>query len=697
MLGPTLEGVLAETNLWQAWVKVLANKGSGGVDGVSLTAFASKVATNLESLLNDVLLGNYSPLPLLRVEIEKPSGDGKRSLSIPAVRDRVLQTAVALQLTPIFEEEFEETSFAYRKGRSVGQAVALIERFRNQGYHWVVDADIHRYFDEVNHALLMREVSKLVSDPGILKLIQLWLKAVVVDGKERFTLHKGIAQGSPLSPLLANLYLDQLDDSLQEQNLCLVRYADDFVVLCKSYEQAQDALELTTDVLEQLALSLNERKTKLTNFSLGFQFLGYKFVRSLALKHSPSKSPKIAVKSVRRAKPTADQSALKQAKPLPTEMEIAFPEAGITAQQFPSEAAPDASLEPPSAQAEDDDTPPSLDPRLKTLYVMEHGSVLSKEYERFVIKRNGTPPREIPAIHVDQILVFGNCQITTQVMHLCLQKRIPIYLLAGTGKFFGTVDSFDTEPVLLHREQFMRANEPSFCLDLARQFVKGKVANSRLALQRFARHRDAEALTEASTQLPRILKQLDSAATLDQVRGYEGNAARIYFQALSKVLDKSWGFSGRNKNPPLDPVNALLSYGYTLLFYNVYTLLRARGLNPHVGYLHPMRMGHPALVSDVMEEFRALVVDSVVMNLVLNNKLSPNDFIAPTAPGEPCLLSSDARALFVRSIEAKFNSALQHPISKLKLDYRRCIEHQINYLAAVIRQKDSSYKPMVLK
>ena len=663
--------------------------------------------------------GTYRPLPLLRVEIDKPSG-GKRPLSIPTIRDRVLQTAISLVLTPVFEEEFESISFAYRRGHSVKQAVSLIEWLRDKGFHWVVDADIHRYFDEVDHELLMVEVKKLVSDEGILQLILQWLDAVIVDGNKRFRLSKGIPQGSPLSPLLANLFLDHLDEMLLDNNFRLVRYADDFIVLCKTAEKANDALELTQEVLNGLKLSFNTRKTRVVDFNQGFHFLGVQFVRSLAIKSkrqtpqtffneaeaTPQVDPEPALDKTATVKAEVPESKGWYSYALPpgtvytsdAEMREAFLESGIVPGQLPSETEPEAELSPPELdEPKTTDATESNEPRLKTLYLMEHGSVLGKQYERFVVKKKGLVVKEIPAIHVDQIMVFGNSQLTTQVMQYCLQARIPIYLLSGKGRYYGMVDSFDTEPVLLHREQFLRADDPAFCLSLAKGFIVGKISNSRLLLKRHARHREAPALEAAAEQLKQVLTQLDNARNLDQLRGYEGNAARIYFQAIAATLAPEWGFTRRVKQPPTDPINSLFSYGYTLLFYNVYTFLRARGLNPHVGYLHPMRMGHPALASDLMEEFRSIVVDAVILNLVFNDKLTPDDFILPAQPGDGCLLTPKARGLFIRQLENKLNSAVTHPVSGLKLDYRRCIEHQVNHLAAVVRLRVPVYQAVVLR
>ena len=627
----TISDVLASDNLYTAWQRVLANQGTGGIDGISVHHFEHNVHSNLDTLRNEVIYATYRPSPLLRVYIDKKDGS-KRPLSIPTVKDRILQTAVTQILNPIFEEEFEDVSFAYRQGRSVAQAINLVERLRNKGYHWVVDADIHKYFDEVDHNLLMQEIKKLITDTNILHLIEAWIKATIIDKKQRYTIDKGIPQGSPLSPLLANLYLDHLDETLLDNDFRLVRYADDFVVLCKSADKAKQALELTQDVLEGLRLALNQQKTQIIDFNQGFRFLGVRFVRSLALKSTQTRTHKNSTKAPlstststleKKQKQRTLQKRKQQQKEeektnwytyaLSTgdeftssdEMREAFSEAGIHPQHFPSEATPDDNL-PPPALTQNQKTNTNNQPRLKTLYLLEHDATLGKEYERFTIKKQGKIIKEIPAIHVDQIMVFGNAQLTTQVMHFCLQQRIPIYLLSGKGRYYGIVDSFNTDPVLLHREQFKQADNPTFSLQIACQFITGKLSNSRTLLKRQSRNRNAPAFDEANLQIKKIIPKLKTAKSLDQLRGYEGNAARIYFQAIAASLDPKWCFNGRNKQPPTDPVNALLSYGYTLLFYNIYSLLRTRGLNPHVGHLHPMRMGHPALVSPLRS--RCLVI-----------------------------------------------------------------------------------------
>lgn len=695
---PNLDDVLSDVNLYNAWIKVRENQGCGGIDGVSLEDFSNGLWNRLETLANEVKYNTYQPKPLLSVKIDKKSG-GTRRLAIPCIRDRVLQTAVALVLTPLFEAEFENISFAYRQGRSVNQAIARIERLRNQGYQWVVDADIKAFFDQVDHQLMLQQVKPIVQDEDLLLLIRLWLKATVIDGNNSRQLKKGLPQGAPISPMLANLYLDQLDEVLLDNAYKIIRYADDFVILCQSENKAQQALALTGEVLEQLKLCFNQSKTEITHFNKGFRFLGVDFIRSLAFKSEYPENTLIPIKQDKAKNPAPNI----EQEPL-TEMQLAFLQAGITPGQFvakkisptpePSES---DELEALDIQEIDESAVSSFDPRLKTLYLLKHGSVLGKESERFVIKYQGEVQQEIPAIHVDQIMVFGNAQITTQVMQLSLQKRIPIFLLSGNGRFYGVVDSFDTEPVILHQQQFSLAADRGFCLKLAIAILRGKLANSRVILRRFSRHHQTPELIAAAKQLTAMIKRLENAENLDQLRGFEGSAARIYFQAFAASLDSEWQFEKRIKKPPTDPLNAMLSYGYTLLFYNIYSLLRSQGLNPHVGVLHPLRQGHPALASDMMEEFRSLVVDSVVFNIAINHKLSPNDFILPNKPGEPCLLNKQARKYFITQLENKLNARLKHPVSGLQLDYRRCIEHQINHLVAVIRQTTPDYLPMIVR
>lgn len=264
-------------NLRAAFVRVEASEGMAGVDGVSIARFRRSMDVNLDQLSGELAGGKCLPLPLLRFLVAKPDGS-PRALSVPAVRDRVAQAAVLNVVGPLFEAEYEDVSFAYRKGRSVRQAALRIKELKEQGYRRLVEADIDSFFDEVDHDLLLAKVSKVLSDPDVCRLIRLWVKAEVYDGEKVYTLNKGICQGSVISPMLANLFLDELDEGLLSRGYQLVRYSDDFIVLAKSRREAERALECTEEILRRLHLVLDQEDTHVTDFEKGFKYLGLMFV-----------------------------------------------------------------------------------------------------------------------------------------------------------------------------------------------------------------------------------------------------------------------------------------------------------------------------------------------------------------------------------------------------------------------------------
>ncbi len=746
----TIAQVLDIDNFFTAWLKVKTNDGCAGVDYESIENFEKKLTKNLDLLRSEVMHGSYRPFPLLRVYMQKEN-DKVRPLSIPAVRDRLLQTAVTLVLTPLLEKEFEKCSFAYRKGFSVKQAVERVVHYREQGFIWVVDADIESFFDEINHNLMLKKIGVLVNDEIILRLIKSWLKCTVRDGDQLIRLKKGVPQGSPISPLLSNLYLDELDEALVNNNQRLVRFADDFLVLCKTKERAGKALEVTEKILDHLKLNINDNKTQIVDFNRGFRFLGVEFIRSLAFKRlGKDNGPLLPEEKRHLSLPTEElKEEVSKDDRDGNEFSQAFQEAidempahhsigdyvdglpdfqlskknkppigamGKTDKTFANSttldglksdelALEESEFEVPEFERPKFEEPQSgHDPRLRTLYLMEHGCELSKESERLVVEKDDKRLVEIPAIKVDQVLVFGNSQITTPVMKFCLNENIPIALLSAQGRYCGVIDNHSTDSVLLHRDQFKRAEDDVFCLQLAKAMVIGKLSNSRLVLSRQARKRNNEKIKIALEAIKKNINKISDVTTLDEVRGYEGHSAKVYFAAMGELLRESvgdkWVFSGRKRQPPPDPVNALLSFGYTLLFYNVYSLMRARGLNPHVGFLHPIRQGHPALVSDIMEEFRSIVVDSLVLNLLLNQQLNqqlkPEQFTVSKEEGS-CYLNNEARKLFINAFEKKMNAPLTHPITGLHLDYRRCIETQIKSVASLIRGHSDVYQAVVLR
>ena len=274
-----MDKVCAPKTLAAAWTKVRANGGAAGVDGQGIERFAARAEDYLAELATALRDGSYRPQPVKRVDI--PKDDGRtRPLGIPAVKDRIAQTAVKLVIEPIFEAAFSSGSYGFRPGRGCHDALREVDRLIKDGYAHVVDADLEGYFDSIPHERLMDRIEERISDGRVLGLIRGWLGQDILKGMERWTPTAGTPQGAVISPLLANVYLHPLDERMAARGHRMVRYADDFVVLCKSREEAEAALAEIRRWVADNGLSLHPSKTHLGDCRQpgeGFDFLGYRF------------------------------------------------------------------------------------------------------------------------------------------------------------------------------------------------------------------------------------------------------------------------------------------------------------------------------------------------------------------------------------------------------------------------------------
>lgn len=274
-----IDKVYRPSTLMSAWLQVYHNQGAAGVDQQSVSRFAAQAERYLEELQADLAAGRYRPQAVRRVEI--PKGDGKtRPLGIPTVKDRIVQTAVKRVIEPIFEHEFLPVSYGFRPGRGCRDALRDVDEALKAGMTWVVDADLQGYFDSIPHDRLMARVEARISDGRLLSLLRAWLAQDIVSEMTRWTPTAGSPQGAIVSPLLANVYLHPLDVAMTQLGYRMVRYADDFVILCHSEQEARQALAHVQDWVTANGLTLHPEKTHVGDCrqkGQGFDFLGYRF------------------------------------------------------------------------------------------------------------------------------------------------------------------------------------------------------------------------------------------------------------------------------------------------------------------------------------------------------------------------------------------------------------------------------------
>jgi CRISPR-associated protein Cas1 len=325
---------------------------------------------------------------------------------------------------------------------------------------------------------------------------------------------------------------------------------------------------------------------------------------------------------------------------------------------------------------------------MSVLYVTQPEAVLNKNHEAFTValkQEDGSwQKKTIPAQTVEQVVLMGNPQITGDALVYALELGMPVHYLSTFGKYLGSALPGHSRNGQLRLAQYSAYFDEERRLGLVKAIVTGKIHNQYGVLYRHKQQENPLKLRKG---------EVKSQVTLNQVRGIEGLAAREYFAHLARILDPVWGFAGRNRRPPTDPVNALLSFSYGLLRVQVTAAAHMAGLDPYIGYLHEVTRGQPALVLDLMEEFRPLVADNLVLAVINNREIQRSDF---TENLGAFLLAEGARKTFLQAFERKMTDEFKHPIFEYRCTYRRAIELQARLLARHL-QEGVAYKPLVLR
>ena len=352
-----------------------------------------------------------------------------------------------------------------------------------------------------------------------------------------------------------------------------------------------------------------------------------------------------------------------------------------------------------------DERPKRIKPALgidNVLYVDEQGCAIKKTGERILIAKENEVLRDIPLIHLGQVVISGNVNLTTPAMQTLLHEGIPVVFLSAYGRYHGALTPQVSRNSLLRCEQHQVANTPEACLDLSKAFVRGKVVNMRTMLQR----RKWQAPDSAAPTLDLLLanikamqameKRVDRATELSELLGIEGNASALYFGAFNFMLKAEMGFDfqRRSRRPPTDPTNALLSFAYSLLTADLMSAIQTVGLDPYVGFLHQIKYGKPCLSLDLMEEFRPIIADSVAITLINNRRIKPEDF---TQSHGGWYLKPHRRKVFYAAYETRKNETITHPLFKYKLTFRRAMELQVRLLAKYLTGEIEQYTPLTIR
>ncbi|SER78299.1 CRISPR-associated endonuclease Cas1 [Lachnobacterium bovis] len=333
---------------------------------------------------------------------------------------------------------------------------------------------------------------------------------------------------------------------------------------------------------------------------------------------------------------------------------------------------------------------------MSQVYIDENGAQIGTEGNRLTIKYRNGDVRSFPIETIESIIMMGKSQLTTQCMEKCMNKGIPVAFFSKGGKYFGRLMSSGHVKPELQRKQ-SALYDTDFAFELSRKIIKAKIQNQTVVLRRYAKSRDLD-LLGLIVSMKSDIKHIDNVKNIPELMGYEGNSAKIYFKGLSQCVDDEFEFEGRSKRPPKDPFNSLISLGYSILMNNIYEVVEEKGLNPYFGFMHRDGENHPTLVSDLMEEWRAVLIDSTAMSLINGKEILRSNFYTDYEnPG--VFIDKDGLNIFISKLEMKLKTSVKYlKYVDYAVSFRRAIALQVMSLVKAIEsQNPDEYEPIVIR
>ncbi len=700
-----------------------------GLDGLGAEDICS--GEFYAELKSEIFSLSYSPQPLKRAFIPKEAKDELRKLAVPSLKDKFAQNILIRELSGYFDKSFSNRSYAYRSGKSYANAIYRARDFFKI-FSFAVKTDIKDFFENIDHEKLLEILRANIRDARIIRLIELWIKNGIFERFDYRTHTKGVHQGDVLSPLLSNIYLNQMDKFLEQSGTEFVRYADDFVMFFVSYEAAKRGLARLKDFLKTISLSLNEAKTSIHGKDSEFVFLGVSFkganlsigeekferilaklstsakkqaigesvenlnayiyhLKAISLKlFSPSQKDRfnlhfdeVVTSLIRRFLKTSDKRTLAEAL-----TNLSFPyELGKTARKAKILSCY-KNAKRPAVKSVQNALEAKKREYLKTfsqssvIHITTPFYFLALSQGKFVLKDKGVIKHKFPINQISQIIINAQISLSSAVIKECAKKKISInFIDEKTNLSYATLISANSaiSKTAASQISLLKTKRP---LRIAQQFIIGKLKNQINYLKYLGKYH--KSLSSEIATMQEILKlRVPNAASVNELLGFEGSAATAYWQGVAKVIDYKFSFIGRVTQGATDVVNSALNYGYAILYSKILKSIAAAGLSPHVSYLHALDEQKPTLAFDLIEEFRAFIVDRAVISMV--NKNEPFEI-------KDGLLSVSTRQNIAKNVNEKLFAYTEYRGEKLKA--QDIIDKQAYALKRAVTQNEK-YKPFI--
>lgn len=632
LMTATIETVLSQENLLEAMESFEGKRDSCGVDGVKLSELEEYWEANGEKIKKTILKGEYSLGYVKQQEIMNAKGK-KRTISLMNTVDRFIYRALMQVLAKEWTPQFSEYSYAYQDHKGIKQAVEQAAEYMEKGYIWCVELDIQNFFDNINHDILLQKVKKVISDERIIDLIIAYMNCTVVDDHLYYRREKGILQGGPVSPLLSNIYMNELDHYMEWKNYKFCRFGDDINIYCQSYEDAFEQLhDIEGHLTEKESLPLNNGKTGIYK-ALNRKYLGYRF---------EEKAGEIIVKKENKAYRTVYRD---------------WYTTGIQ----------------------------RID---RNYHLINEGILTKRDFSLLFDGKDGK--KYIPVESTDSLYIYSNVIFSGKFFEFINEKGLNVSMIDRYGEKIGSfVPQNNHRNIKTELKQLRIYDDEKERLELARKLEIASVFNIRANLRYYKRRKEEQKLATTITDISALIKLLNEAKSVTQLMTIEAQARQKYYHCFNWILDdKDFIFEKRTRRPPEDPLNAMISFGNTLLYQRIANEINRTSLDIRIGIVHAAGSRPESLNLDLADLFKPILVDRTIFTLVNRKMMNAEDFVEVENNG--IYLSKNGKRQFIKEFERKLYQKLQ--IDGIERTYDYLIKYEIQKLKKYIEYGEK-YKP----
>lgn len=631
-MGTILEAILSDENLEQAKESFQGKRDSCGIDGIKLSMLDDYWEINGEKIKKSIREGKYCPGIIQQQDIVNTKGK-KRTISLMNTIDRFIFRAVTQELSKLWNSKFSEYSYAYREYKGVKEAVEQAVEFIELKNEWVVEIDIQNFFDNINHSILLQKLEKEIDDKEVMSLLISYIKCTVMDDHICYQKDKGVLQGGPLSPLLSNIYMNELDHYQENKAYHFCRFGDNINIYCDSYTLAfEEYQDIKNHLEEKEKVTLNKGKSGVYK-ALNRKYLGYCF---------EEKSGKIIAKREEKAYKTVYRD---------------WYTTGIQ----------------------------KID---RNYHLINEGILTKRDFTLLFEGPSGK--KYIPVETIDSLYIYSNVIFSGNFFEFMNKRGLNVSLINRYGEKIGSfVPQNNRRNIKTELKQLKIYDDEKERLELAKKLEIASVSNLRANLRYYERRKNSERLREEITYISQLIQKLNEAKSVTQLMTIEAQSRQRYYHCFNTILDdEDFIFEKRTRRPPEDPLNAMISFGNTLLYQRIANEINRTSLDIRIGIVHVAGSRPESLNLDLADLFKPILVDRTIFTLINRKMLDATDFVEVENNG--IYLSAKGKRLFIREFERKIYQKIQ--LNGLERTYDYVIKNEIQKLKRFIEYGEK-YKP----